>query len=330
MLRPMAMETDRGFDPGAPLTFDEAAALAHVDVSEIEALARSGALLTERQGKGDVDVVRWIDLGDLYPDVIRQPTRSGQPVPIEDLPPVRESTGEASPAGGTGPEDLPNGGAAERGAGSTAFLSSGPDEGEHGEAATTEPAEPEAPVLSATPTTAPFGAEMGTAVGGDDRPLEASDAASMDRADLIRASAPRREALIELCQDLETRLDLAERERQASTASLLMAQRRVLELELAYRRRPWYTVGSNLLGALALSVAAIALISALRTPSVVRASIADGVAPLREELRDARAGLRQGSAAASGSSTGSTAGAGEALEVQGTWFEALRDAAPGD
>lgn len=57
-------------------------------------------------------------------------------------------------------------------------------------------------------------------------------------AEAVRSSGASRDALIGLCQDLEARLDLAERERQASTASLLMAQRRVLELELQERSRP--------------------------------------------------------------------------------------------
>ena len=72
-------------------------------------------------------------------------------------------------------------------------------------------------------------------------------------ADAVLGSSTSREALVGLCQDLEVRLDLAERERQASTASLLMAQRRVLDLELHLRHRPWVRAGGALLGVMSVS-----------------------------------------------------------------------------
>ena len=79
-------------------------------------------------------------------------------------------------------------------------------------------------------------------------------------AEAVRGSSTTREALIGLCQDLETRLDLAERERQASTASLLMAQRRVLELELHGRSRPWARAGGALLGLMSISALALGVL----------------------------------------------------------------------
>ncbi|MEM1448153.1 MAG: hypothetical protein AAGI22_03530 [Planctomycetota bacterium] len=99
-------------------------------------------------------------------------------------------------------------------------------------------------------------------------------------ADAVRSSGTSRDALIELCQDLETRLDLAERERQASTASLLMAQRRVLDLELQARPRPWARAGGALLGL--LSVAVLGLVWKL--PAAVRSEAASEAEALRSAL----------------------------------------------
>ncbi len=76
-------------------------------------------------------------------------------------------------------------------------------------------------------------------------------------AEAVRSSGASRDALIGLCQDLETRLDLAERERQASTASLLMAQRRVLDLELKGRSAPWARAGGAALGLMSISALVI-------------------------------------------------------------------------
>ncbi|MEM9801664.1 MAG: hypothetical protein AAGA20_15160, partial [Planctomycetota bacterium] len=92
-------------------------------------------------------------------------------------------------------------------------------------------------------------------------------------ADAVRASGASRDALIGLCQDLEQRLDLAERERQATTAGLLMAQRRILDLEVRARRRPLERAGVALLGF--ASIAAIAL--AVRVPGLVRDEAETGV-----------------------------------------------------
>jgi len=111
-------------------------------------------------------------------------------------------------------------------------------------------------------------------------------------------SAPRG-ALIQLCDDLETRLDLAERERRASTASLLMAQRRLLDLEADARRTPWR--GATVGAAMLLSLGAIAV--AVRAPDRAAAAVRAEVAPLAEDL-DARLAAQlesvRGDAAATG------------------------------
>lgn len=98
-------------------------------------------------------------------------------------------------------------------------------------------------------------------------------AAPTDVAEAVRASGADRNALIELCQDLETRLDLAERERQASTASLLMAQRRVLELERSEERRPLRRAA----GVALCAVAASLVFLAVRLPAAVREAAAEEV-----------------------------------------------------
>ena len=92
-------------------------------------------------------------------------------------------------------------------------------------------------------------------------------------AEAVRASSADRGALIDLCQDLETRLDLAERERQASTASLLMAQRRVLDLEQQGGRRPMAVAAAATLGLFGLTLA----ILAFRLPNTVSAAARDEV-----------------------------------------------------
>lgn len=99
-------------------------------------------------------------------------------------------------------------------------------------------------------------------------------------ADAVRASSADREALIHLCQDLETRLDLAERERQASTASLLMAQRRVLDLELQKNRRPMAMAAAATLGLFGLTLAFLAF----RLPKTVSAAARTEVQGLEERL----------------------------------------------
>jgi len=99
-------------------------------------------------------------------------------------------------------------------------------------------------------------------------------------AEAVRSSGASRDALIGLCQDLETRLDLAERERQASTASLLMAQRRVLELELQERSRPWRRATAAALGL--MSVSALTVTAML--PGWLEERAADRETALRAQL----------------------------------------------
>jgi hypothetical protein len=99
-------------------------------------------------------------------------------------------------------------------------------------------------------------------------------------AEAVRSSGASRDALIGLCQDLETRLDLAERERQASTASLLMAQRRVLELELQERSRPWRRASAAALGL--MSVSALTVTAML--PGWLEDRAADREVALRSQL----------------------------------------------
>lgn len=114
-----------------------------------------------------------------------------------------------------------------------------------------------------------------------DLSLREVDVPRPDLAEEVLASGASRDALVELAQDLEARLDLAERERQASTASLLMAQRRVLDLELRLRRRPWFLAGTT--AAMVLSCAALLVL--VRLPGMIEATTKEelGVARLQTE-----------------------------------------------
>lgn len=198
----MARETERGLELGAPLTLEEAATLADVDLEEIEALVQDGTLLSERHRSGgrDATIVRLIDLGDVYPHVVGRSQTDGSEADVETT--------------------------------------------------------------------------------------------SSDLAATVRASDAERDSLIGLCQDLETRLDLAERERQASTASLLMAQRRVLDLEVRVRRRPWYADGAKIAAAAGIVVALFAIIALLRVPGSVDAAVAEEREAFALELERARAEAR--------------------------------------
>ena len=106
-------------------------------------------------------------------------------------------------------------------------------------------------------------------------------------ADAVRASGADRDQLINLCQDLETRLDLAERERQASTASLLMAQRRVLDLEHRRDRRPMAMAAAATLGVFGLALAFLAF----RLPKTVSAAARDQVRQVESRLAEQSAQL---------------------------------------
>ena len=136
--------------------------------------------------------------------------------------------------------------------------------------------------------------DRGSKPAGDEAstPQRLGSEATIDLADSVRASGANRDALIDLCQDLETRLDLAERERQASTASLLMAQRRVLDLEVLVRRRPWYADGAKLAAAAGIGAAVLALVALLRVPTAVEQAVAEERESFAQELGDAREDAR--------------------------------------
>lgn len=126
---------------------------------------------------------------------------------------------------------------------------------------------------------APAAAVEASAANEEARELREVSDSRPDLAEEVLASGASRDALVELAQDLETRLDLAERERQASTASLLMAQRRVLDLELRLRRRPWAGVGA----AAATAVSCVALVALVRLPGLVRETAAEALGAARVE-----------------------------------------------
>jgi len=118
--------------------------------------------------------------------------------------------------------------------------------------------------------------------------LARGDDVDISIADAVRASGTSRNALIELCQDLETRLDLADRERQASTASLLMAQRRVLDLEVHARPKPWARASGAFLGL--LSITAIVLV--VQLPGDLRDAANEQAAETRAALSVDLEGVR--------------------------------------
>lgn len=148
------------------------------------------------------------------------------------------------------------------------------------------PAEPEAVLPDPGPApaeAAPVAAAEPVAV------LREVDVPRPDLAEEVLASGASRDALVELAQDLETRLDLAERERQASTASLLLAQRRVLDLELQLRRRPWSRAGAAAAALLSIT----ALVAVLRLPGLVRAAADEELGSARTEAATEMRALRE-------------------------------------
>lgn len=135
------------------------------------------------------------------------------------------------------------------------------------------------------------------AVGGTagrEAALREVDVPRPDLAEEILASGASRDALVELAQDLETRLDLAERERQASTASLLMAQRRVLDLELRLRRRPWFLAGT----AAATLLSCAALFAFVRLPGLIQETTSEELGAARVQAEAELRALRQATEAA--------------------------------
>lgn len=127
-----------------------------------------------------------------------------------------------------------------------------------------------------------------------DLALREVDVPRPDLAEEILASGASRDALVELAQDLETRLDLAERERQASTASLLMAQRRVLDLELRLRRRPWFLAGT----AAATVLSCVALLVLARLPGMIEATTSEQLGAARVQAEAELVALRNATEAA--------------------------------
>lgn len=149
--------------------------------------------------------------------------------------------------------------------------------------------EASAPASVSAPAPAPA---SDPAADSHEPPTVPVPAASVPGADAPRA------ALVELCQDLETRLDLAERERQASTASLLMAQRRVLDLEARLRAGPWVRAAG--IGAFVLALGALAVVLTLpgRVDAAVERRAGTLEARVAEVARDAETSAQELAAAA--------------------------------
>lgn len=146
--------------------------------------------------------------------------------------------------------------------------------------------------------------------GAGESALRQVDVPRPDLADEVLASGASRDALVELAQDLEARLDLAERERQASTASLLMAQRRVLDLELRLRRRPWSRAGA----AAATVLSCVALIALVRLPQLVRETAAEELGAARGETMNELRKLESAAEAALADAAAERAAAGRRAE----------------
>ena len=161
-----------------------------------------------------------------------------------------------------------------------------------------------------------LGREESSAAGGPssggvgETALREVDVPRPDLADEVLASGASRDALVELAQDLEARLDLAERERQASTASLLMAQRRVLDLELRLRRRPWSRAGA----AAAMVLSCVALIALVRLPQLVRETAAEELGAARGETMSEIRKLENAAEAALADAAAERAAAGRRAE----------------
>lgn len=210
-----------GLDPSTALTVGEAARLAGVSEATVRKRIQSGRLLHEvgRRGGREVQLVRLVDLADVYPQLAgREPTPRGDPAP-EREPALGEERAAGPGAGtGAGPAAGPTAGpGAGPGAGLGAGLGAGPA------------AEPGAGA-AAVPGDGHGGAARRHAfevrlaslqVGNDGLGAQVREL-QVQRADLKAQ-----------CTDLRTRLSSVERERQAGTAGLLLAQRRLLELEVA-------------------------------------------------------------------------------------------------
>ncbi|MEE8468737.1 MAG: hypothetical protein V3T22_09790 [Planctomycetota bacterium] len=222
-----------GLDPSTALTVGEAARLAGVSEATVRKRIQSGRLLHEvgRRGGRGVQLVRLVDLADVYPELTGRdpepqadPTRTREPAldegraadpraagpraadprahgPRAHGPETAGPETTGTEAGGTeavGPETEP-------GAGFTAGAAGVPGDG-HGSVARQHAFEVRLASLQ---------------VGNDGLGAQVREL-QVQRADLKVQ-----------CDDLRTRLSSVERERQAGTAGLLIAQRRLLELEVA-------------------------------------------------------------------------------------------------
>jgi len=267
-------------DPGALFTLEEAAGRVRVPIEDLEARCDRGELLfeTRRRGRQEVRCVRGLDLAEAFP---------GAPDPARSLGKGRSSGGASVPdrpslgggaADGSNPREpsaaspsaspvTSPGSPKEPSSGSSLGSSSAGTEAKDrggvaadpgrvqstaaqaaaAQAAATQAAATQAAATqaAATQATATFPASGPRGSGPRDSGNSVAEA--------VRSSGASRDALIGLCQDLETRLDLAERERQASTASLLMAQRHVLDLELRGRSGSWVRAGGAALGLMSVS-----------------------------------------------------------------------------
>lgn len=191
-------------DPSEALTVSEAARLVGVSEAALRRKIQSGSLLHEvgRRGGREVQLVRLFDLADEYPDVW---------VP-----------GDA-PAGdrGEGPGAAPEARTAEGTAGE-------PDR------AAAAPAPPDE--ASAPPASEDDGAQLEAGAmrrrnHAFEVRLAALQSSNQALSEQVRDLQAQRGDLRDQCGDLRGRLTAVEKERQASTAALLMAQRRLLEIE---------------------------------------------------------------------------------------------------
>ncbi|MEL6432114.1 MAG: hypothetical protein AAFR54_23315, partial [Planctomycetota bacterium] len=154
-------------------------------------------------------------------------------------------------------------------------------------AAEPPPEQPDPGESDGAPRSRADGAASGSADAEPEYLLPRPDPGGAEEAHTDLASGAPRAALVQLCEDLEVRLDLAEKERQASTASLLMAQRRVLDLEADARRRPLRTYTQFA----ALAVAGAALVVALNAPDRAARAASEAVdaagAPIAARVEEA-------------------------------------------
>jgi predicted nucleic acid-binding Zn-ribbon protein len=245
----------RPIAPAATLTIERAARLAGVPEDELWGRMQAGELLyesgrgrssTRRGGEGDV-LVRAVDLAALYPKVRLK--SAGSPV--------------------SRPKERP-------------WKSPGP---------TPSPPKPANEVPAARSIATPIAPQSAPPLAGPTvdvagaltSRLDAIETASGDLRTQLTDLRSQRQDLVTQCDDLRSRLDRAERERQASTAGLILAQSRILELEAPvvavdppWRRRTTYALG-----------AVVVLLAFFLRQQVVQASaMSDHVTSLSDDVRE--------------------------------------------